>query len=238
MLIYCANIEPVDWDDVLSCDLVGISATTSTAPAAYEVAARLRGHGIPTVIGGPHVTFAADEALAHTEYVARGEGGESLMLELIEALHGRRELDSIRGLSFTRADGPVHNAPREPVDDLDRVPVPDLSLIVGHERLKSTPIMTSWGCPFACNFCSVTAMFGRRYRYRSPEAVIAELEERRPTHVFFYDDNFAADKRRLKTLLRLMIERDLVVSWQAQMRTDATRDDELLDLMRRSGSTA
>ena len=103
VLIYCANIEPVDWDDVLSCDLVGISATTSTAPAAYEAAARLRGHGIPAVIGGPHVTFAADEALAHTDYVARGEGGESLMLELIEALHGRRELDSIRGLSFTRA---------------------------------------------------------------------------------------------------------------------------------------
>ncbi len=233
--IYCANIEPVDWDDVLSCDLVGISATTSTAPAAYEAAARLRGHGIPAVIGGPHVTFAADEALAHTDYVARGEGGESLMLELIEALHGRRELDSIRGLSFTRSGRPVHNAPREPVDDLDDVPVPDLTLIVGHERLKSTPIMTSWGCPFACNFCSVTAMFGRRYRYRSPEAVIAELEEKRPKHVFFYDDNFAADKRRLKTLLRLMIERDLVVSWQAQMRTDATRDDELLDLMRRSG---
>ena len=129
----------------------------------------------------------------------------------------------------------MHNAPREPVDDLDDVPVPDLSLIVGHERLKSTPIMTSWGCPFACNFCSVTAMFGRRYRYRSPEAVVAELEEKRPTHIFFYDDNFAADKRRLKTLLRLMIERDLVMPWQAQMRTDATRDDELLDLMRRSG---
>jgi anaerobic magnesium-protoporphyrin IX monomethyl ester cyclase len=233
--IYCEHIAPVDWDDVVSCDLVGISATTATAPAAYELAARLREQGIPSVIGGPHVTFAADEALAYTEYVARGEGGESLMLELIEALHGRRELESIRGLSFTRSGRPVHNPPREPVDNLDDLPVPDLSLIVGHERMKSTPIMTSWGCPFACNFCSVTAMFGRRYRYRSPEAVIAEIEDKRPTHIFFYDDNFAADKRRLKTLLRLMIERGLVIPWQAQMRTDATRDDELLDLMRRSG---
>ena len=233
--IYCEHIAPIDWDDVLSCDLVGISTTTATAPAGYELAARLRERGIPSVIGGPHVTFTASEALAHADYVARGEGGEALMLELIEALQGRRELDSVAGLSFKRSGRPLHNASREPAADLDDVPVPDLSLIVGHERLKSVPIMTSWGCPFACNFCSVTAMFGRKYRYRSPESVIAEIEHTRPKHIFFYDDNFAADKRRLKTLLNLMIERGLATPWQAQMRTDATRDDALLDLMRRSG---
>jgi radical SAM superfamily enzyme YgiQ (UPF0313 family) len=235
VLVYCEHVAPIDRRDVLSSDLVGISTTTATAPAAYELADELRGRGIPTVIGGSHVTFAADEALAHTGLVARGEGGEALMLELIEAVQGRRALDDIPGLSFRRAGLSVHNEPREPAADLDDLPVPDLTLIVGHERLKSTPIMTSWGCPFACNFCSVTAMFGRRYRYRSPEAVIAELAAKRPTFVFFYDDNFAADRGRLKTLLRLMIEYDLVVPWQAQVRADATRDDELLDLMRRSG---
>ena len=233
--IYCAHVAAVDWSDVLSADLVGISATTSTAPAAYDLAARLRAQRIPSVIGGSHVTFAADEALAHADFVARGEGGDALMLELVEALQGRRELATIRGLSFTRDGRAVHNERREPTADLDDLPVPDLTLIVGHERLRSTPIMTSWGCPFACNFCSVTAMFGRKYRYRSPESVLAELEEKRPRHVFFYDDNFAADKRRLKTLLRMMIERDLVVPWQAQMRADVVRDAELLDLMRRSG---
>jgi radical SAM superfamily enzyme YgiQ (UPF0313 family) len=233
--IYCEHVAAVDWPDVLSADLVGISATTSTAPAAYELAAQLRTRGIPSVVGGPHVTFAANEALTYADFVARGEGGEALMLELVDALQGRRELESIRGLSFRRDGQPVHNELREPVSNLDDLPVPDLTLIVGHERLKSTPIMTSWGCPFACNFCSVTAMFGRKYRYRSPESVIAELEEKRPRHVFFYDDNFAADKQRLKTLLRLMIDRDLIVPWQAQMRTDVVRDAELLDLMRRSG---
>ena len=233
--IYCACVAPIDWHDVASADLVGISSTTSTAPAAYALAARLRERGVPTVIGGSHVTFVADEALEHADFVARGEGGEALMLELIDALQGGRELDTIAGLSFSRDGRHVHNEAREPAADLDELPVPDLSLIAGHERLKSTPIMTSWGCPFACNFCSVTAMFGRKYRYHSPEAVVAELADKKPHHVFFYDDNFAADKRRLKTLLRLMIDRGLTVSWQAQMRTDATRDDELLDLMRRSG---
>ena len=95
--------------------------------------------------------------------------------------------------------------------------------------------MTSWGCPFGCSFCSVTAMFGRKYRFRSAESVVAEIEEKRPKHIFFYDDNFAADVKRLKMLLRLMIERGLVIPWQSQVRTDVARDPELLDLMRRLG---
>ena len=141
----------------------------------------LRARGIPVIIGGSHVTFMADEALAHADYVARGEGGEQIMLELIEALEGRRPLEAIRGLSFLRAGRAVHNDLREPCADLDTLPFPDLTLIAGHERLARTPIMTSWGCPFACNFCSVTAMFGRKYRFRSAESVVAEIKEKRPS---------------------------------------------------------
>ena len=235
VLIYSSKLAPIDERDLAAADLVGISTTTSTAPAAYAMARALRERGVPVVIGGSHVTFMADEALQHADFVARGEGGEALTLELVEALKGGRELETIAGLSFTRDGRPVHNAARERCADLDELPVPDLSLIVGHERLTTTPIMTSWGCPFACTFCSVTAMFGRSYRWRSPESVIAELKDKRPHNVFFYDDNLAADKRRLKTLLRMMIAEDLVVPWQAQARTDVARDPELLDLMARSG---
>ncbi|HET6494712.1 MAG TPA: radical SAM protein, partial [Thermoleophilia bacterium] len=96
-------------------------------------------------------------------------------------------------------------------------------------------IMTSWGCPFACNFCSVTAMFGRKYRFRSAESVIAEIKEKKPKRIFFYDDNFAANKRRLKRLLQMMIDEGLVMPWGAQVRTDVVRDPELMDLMQRSG---
>jgi radical SAM superfamily enzyme YgiQ (UPF0313 family) len=95
--------------------------------------------------------------------------------------------------------------------------------------------MTSWGCPFDCTFCSVTAMFGKKYRFRSAESVIAELKDKRPERVFFYDDNMAANRKRLKRLLQMMIDEDLVVPWSAQVRTDVVRDPELLDLMRRSG---
>jgi len=233
--IYCPQAAPIDRDDVSSADLIGISTTTSTAPAAYALADDLRAAGLPVIIGGPHPTFVPDDALPHADFVARGEGGDGLMLELIDAFAGGRELESIRGLSFWRNQRPVHNELRERCADLDSLPVPDLSLIVGAERIRETPIMTSLGCPFGCTFCTVTMMFGRAYRFRSPENVIAQLEATRPSSVFFYDDNFAADKRRLKVLLRMMIDRDLTPKWLAQVRTDVARDEELLTLMRRSG---
>ncbi len=235
VLIYSPQMAPIDWDDVHSAELVGLSSTTSTATTAYEFADTLRARGIPVIIGGSHVTFMADEALAHADYVARGEGGELLMLELIEALGGRREMDTIAGLSYMVGGEARHNPLRERCADLDELPFPDLGLLVGHEKLQTMPIMTSWGCPFACNFCSVTAMFGRKYRFRSAESVIAEIKDKRPGRIFFYDDNFAADKKRLKTLLAMMIDRGLVIPWSAQVRTDVVRDAELLDLMRRSG---
>ena len=207
VVIYCPQFSPIDWDDLLSADLVGISTTTSTAPAGYEIAARVREHGVPIIVGGSHVTFMADEALAHADYVARGEGGDALMLELIDVPAGRTPAGHASPASRSRASGEaVHNPDRAACQDLDTLPVPDLTLIAGSSEQKGiTPIMTSWGCPFACNFCSVTAMFGRKYRYRSAEHIMAEIEAKQPKSIFFYDDNFAADKRRLKTLLRMMI---------------------------------
>ena len=187
------------------------------------------------VIGGSHVTFMADEALRHADYVARGEGGEALMVELAEALQGGRELEDIRGMSYMKDGQAVHNEVRPACPDLDDLPRPDFSLFVGQENMASLPIMTSWGCPFDCNFCSVTAMFGRKYRFRSEESVMAELIAKKPRRIFFYDDNLAANRNRLKRLLTMMIEAGITVPWQAQMRTDVVKDVELLELMKRSG---
>ncbi len=233
--IYCPQAAPLDRDDVFSADLIGISTTTSTAPAAFALADELRAGGLPVIIGGPHPTFAPDDALPHADFVARGEGGDGLMLELVQALSGARELESVRGLSFWRDGQPVHNELRDRCADLDSLPMPDFSLIVGSERMRETPMLTSLGCPFDCTFCTVTMMFGRSYRFRSAESVIAELEARRPRSVFFYDDNFAANRRRVKELLRMMIDRGLTTKWQAQVRTDVAKDEELLTLMERSG---
>jgi anaerobic magnesium-protoporphyrin IX monomethyl ester cyclase len=236
VVIYNEQLAPVDWDDVFTSELVGLSSTTSTAPSAYRIADELRRRRIPVIIGGSHVTFMADEALAHADFVARGEGGEQIMLELVDAMEGRKQVAEVTGISFRRNGETVHNPLHERCVDLDTLPFPDLTLVVGHERLSTTPIMTSWGCPFDCTFCSVTAMFGKKYRFRSAESVIAEIKEKAPSFIFFYDDNFAANRKRLKRLLRMMLDEGIKVRWGAQVRTDVVRDKELLELMRASGA--
>ncbi len=234
--IYNPQLAPIDWDDVFTAELVGISCTTSTAPAAYDMADELRRRRIPVVIGGSHVTFMAEEALDHADFVARGEGGEQIMLELVDALEGRTRVADVTGISFRRHGETVDNPLHERCADLDTLPFPDLTLIEGNERLVNTPIMTSWGCPFDCTFCSVTAMFGKKYRFRSAESVVAEIKQKKPEKIFFYDDNMAANRKRLKRLLRLMIDEGIQVRWGAQVRTDVVKDRELLELMQASGA--
>jgi radical SAM superfamily enzyme YgiQ (UPF0313 family) len=246
--IYVETLAAVDWSDVGQADLVGFSATTATAPAAYRMADECR--AIPTlrtVIGGSHVTFLADEGLDHCDYVIRGEG-QAAILELVSVLRGEQDRETVAGLSYRDAFGHKrHNAARPfcPEEELAALPAPDLSLIVGYERMTNVPIMTQWGCPFDCDFCSVINMFGRRVRARNVEAVLQEMEQYRDRDsVFFYDDNFVVNKQRTGRLLKGMIERGLGLRWSAQVRADMvyrdkrTReiDREFLGLMQRSGA--
>jgi radical SAM superfamily enzyme YgiQ (UPF0313 family) len=231
--IYCQAFHNIDYADLLSSDLVGISTTTSTAPEAYRLARRAKEAGLPVVMGGSHVSFLADEALQHADYCVRGEG-EYTMMELLDAIESGSGFAGIDGLSYRIGDEVRHNQPRGLVEDLDSLPFPDLSLIRGREKIKVTPIATSRGCPHGCSFCSVIKMFGRGYRERSIESVVDEIEYLRPASVFFYDDNFTADRDRTKSLLELMLKRGVTPPWTAQVRVDVAKDHELLDLMRRT----
>ncbi|MFA5786389.1 MAG: radical SAM protein [Actinomycetota bacterium] len=243
---YCETLAPIDAADCLSADLIGISSTTSTQPEADRLAGEFESVGIPVVLGGSHVTFLPDEALAHASFVVRGEGQRAIC-ELVDALERGGTFEGIRGLSWRGADGSArHNPPRPPCSqrDFESLPPPNLSLIAGHERMHVKPLMTQWGCPFDCEFCSVTAMFSRSVRYRRPDQVLDELAGLGAERVFFHDDIFVVNKERTKALLRGMIERDLTPQWMAQVRAAETvfasksarvPDHELLRLMRDSG---
>lgn len=231
--IFCEDISEIDWSEVYCSDLVGISTITSTAPRAYLIADKIRGRKIPVVMGGAHPTFLPEESLEHADYVVRGEGEETVT-ELVQFLEGTLSIEKIRGVSYWKNGSPKHNPLRPPIKDLDSLPFPDLTLIKGYEKIKITPISTSRGCPYNCIFCSVTKMFGHRYRYRSPENIMKEIEEKNPQYIFFYDDNFTANLPRAKKLLKLMIEKGLTPPWSAQTRTEVVRDKELLNLMRAS----
>lgn len=236
--VFIEDIHGIDFDEVFEADAVGISTITSTSPRAYEIARQIRKAGIPVFMGGPHVSFLPEEALNSCDYVLKGEAEESI-LPFMQVLAGDLPIEKVAGLSW-KDGGIVRNNPMpEQCMDLDRYPFPDFGLIKGSKTFKGdlsiTPIMTSRGCPFGCNFCSVTRMFGRRYRFRSVDNVMRELEERRPEWVFFYDDNFAANPAHTKELLRRIIASGLKPKWSAQVRIDVARDAELLDLMKQAG---
>jgi radical SAM superfamily enzyme YgiQ (UPF0313 family) len=234
--VFVEDVAPVDYAALFSADLVGISTITSTAPRAYEFARAVRREGIPVMMGGPHVTFMPDEALQHCDYVFRGEADDQIV-PLVRAIESGQGLDTFPSLSHRVAERVVHNPSCPDCPDVDSLPTPDLSLIVGFDggATKVLPVQTSRGCPFDCTFCSVTKMFGRAYRFRSTENVMAQLRTLRNRWVFFYDDNFTANRERAKELCRAMIREGLGVRWTAQIRCDAAKDPELLDLMAQAG---
>ncbi|MDI6785186.1 MAG: radical SAM protein [bacterium] len=233
--IYCQEIKRIDYEDVFSADLVGISTTTSTAPEGYHIATKIKEHNseIPIVMGGAHVTFLPEEALKYCDYVVRGEG-EHTFLELLEALENHHTVRNIEGLSYSEGTIPIHNPDKKTHFHLDSLPIPDLFLIQGREKITVAPISTSRGCPFHCNFCSVTPIFGKKYRFRSTNLIIEEMKQNRGRDVFFYDDNFTANKTRTKELLEKMLENNLCPVWMAQTRVDIAKDTELLKLMQKS----
>jgi radical SAM superfamily enzyme YgiQ (UPF0313 family) len=106
------------------------------------LADQLSAAGVEVVLGGPHVTFCAEEALEHARFVARGEGQKTIV-ELVDALECGLPFGLIAGLSWRDQDGAVHHNPaREHCtqSEFERLPIPDLSLIRGHERMRVKPI--------------------------------------------------------------------------------------------------
>jgi radical SAM superfamily enzyme YgiQ (UPF0313 family) len=232
--------EKIDFAALQAADLVGISTITSTAPRAYAIADRLRSLGVKVLMGGPHVTFLTAEAMEHADFVIRGEG-ESALPAFAEAWEKGGSFENVPNLSYRREGAVRHNPMRANVDDLDAIPLPDLNLSEAFRRKSAgkvvIPVQTSRGCPYACSFCSVTGMFGHKYRFRSTASVMSELRRYDPRRhfIFFYDDNFTANGEHTKDLLRAMIAAGLKFQWSAQVRANVTQDLELVKLMKKAG---
>lgn len=239
----------LDISAIEKADAVGISTITATAPAGYEMARqlRLRKFKKPIIFGGPHATYMPEEALQYGDFALRGETDETI-LSFIRALEANNGFNEIPGLSFWDKGAIIHNQRASYCKDLNVLPVPDFNLITNWQKqMTVTPIMTSRGCPYDCEFCSVTGMFGRQYRFKSPENVLIELENHKRLikenkvkdkndWVFFYDDNFSINKKRTKELLRAMLAAKLTPKyWTAQASVDVADDEKLLELMKKTG---
>ena len=222
-------------------DLVGIGGMTRTIHRSYAVADSIRALGVPVIMGGPHVTEEPEEALEHADAVACGEADVLWPQVLADFEAGR-----LRPVYRSCEKPQLENYPRIDWKETD---FKQFSVLprwlyrglkaAGWERfdLNVTPMETGRGCPYRCDFCTVSPFFGEMIRFRTNESVIEELkllERLGRRMVFFVDDNFAINPRRTKSLLRAMIDAGVRIPWTAQISMNLLRDPELLDLMKLS----
>jgi radical SAM superfamily enzyme YgiQ (UPF0313 family) len=233
--VYIEDIQAIDMNEVLSADLVAVSAITSTAPQSYALADKARAAGAIVVMGGTHTSFMPEEGMQHADFVVRGEG-EFAFQELVDAIQRGEGFPEIQNLTYRSVDGRLVSNPERPkIPNLDVNPIPDYHLIEGWKPGGVISVATSRGCPFSCTFCSVPGMYGHAFRTHSIDRVLQELELHKGNmYTFFADDIFTANKKRVKELLRQMIARGLTPQWGAQVRTETVDDPELLQMMRDS----
>jgi radical SAM superfamily enzyme YgiQ (UPF0313 family) len=214
------NVDVPDYSQIPCPDLVGVTAFTSQAPRAYEVAAVFRGRGVPVVMGGIHATMRQEEAAKRVDVVVTGEA-ESVWTQVLE--------DAARG-----ALRPLYAGGHE---EMDQTPPARHDLLPTGYQFGA--IQTTRGCPLNCSFCSVSAFNGRMYRRRSIEDVVAEFKLIREKRVLVVDDNLIGTRRdhiaRSKDLFRAMIDAKLGKQWICQATINMADDEELLRLARRAG---
>src|SRR4030081_352464 len=259
------NAQPMDEEAIAQfviaekIGLVGIGAMTRMVAKAYRMADAIRAVGVPVVMGGPHVTEEFDEALGrnggprHADAVALGEA---------DATWPRIVEDAARG-QLKDVYSPVDDFGQErkpslkeyPAIPWDKINLDQFNLVPkmvkrtlqrisdGWGTFRIIPMESGRGCPYGCEFCTVTGFFGDSIRFRTNESVVNELlllkararSEGGQIAVFFIDDNFAINIKRTKSLLRDIIAAGAQVHWVAQISANLLRDEELVDLIAASG---
>ena len=203
------SVESIDFDD--PADLVGITAMTNMAPVAYRIADEFRRRGKMVVLGGVHVTVCPDEAQAHADAVVVGEA-EPVWAELID--------------DFRRGQLRSRYRPKQ-LFDMKGYGVPRRDLLRSESYLFPSTLETGRGCPFDCEFCSVSRTAGRSYRFRPIDEVLADVDSLRNRWVFFVDDIINGHRNHALELFRSLRSKN--IRWAGQATVMIARDQELLE---------
>jgi len=205
----------MDWP----ADLVLITVWTINSLRAYEIADGFRKKGVTVILGGPHCFFYGDEAAAHCDAVAVGEG-EVVLPEIF------RDLETGKLKSFYHAKE-FHN--------LLNLPLPRRDLLNPRSftRFHTVAVQTSRGCPFSCEFCAERFYLGSRYRMRPVEEVIAEIKATGSKRIFFADSTFSGNRGRTMKLMEALIP--LKLRWSALWTANRVLERDFMVLAKKSG---
>ncbi len=235
------------WELALAAraDVAGVYCMATMREDALWFARRLRGRCDLLIAGGPLPTCEPESFLADFDVVVRGEG-EQTMVEALAARAAGADLDAVPGVVARSTGGAAGAAPERPLAaDLDALPFPARDLLpnaayVKHGRRRYgyavTTVMSSRGCPFACEFCS-NVVFGASYRERSPSSVVDEVEEALALgydRIAFADDVFTLRRERVAAVCAEIERRGLRFAWECLARVDGI-DRATAETMRSAG---
>ncbi len=200
-------------------DLVGISCMTANAPRAYQLCSEFKARGIPVVLGGVHPTILPDEALLHADSVVVGEA-EGVWKKLLEDVE----------------QNCLQRKYHDPQPDLSQYIPKDFSRIIRRRLFNLIPILTTRGCPYNCDFCCVTNLYGKKIRHIPIENVVRDIVESKGKNFMFLDDNIIGHPKYAKELFRAI--KPLNIHWVGQASISLVKDTEMLDLAAESGCRA
>ena len=221
--IYNENIlsEPFD-PFTAKADIYCISTLTVNANRGKLLAQEIKRiyPEAKIIIGGIHASLCPETFDGIADQIVYGEA-ENIILDIVE----EKITDAV-------VQGTA-------VENLDDLPLINYSLLEQASTLSTIPMMTSRGCPFDCNFCTVTKIFGKRFRMQSPERIIREIKNAlqffHTRTFFFYDDNFTANKKRVVEICNGILDENITITWTTQVRSDVANDPDLLKLMEQAG---
>jgi len=209
------EITPIDLDQ--GCDLIGISCLTANAPRAYELCQEFRKRGKTVVLGGVHPTILPEEALEYADCVVIGEAEGVWQTLLYDFRKGR-----------------LKKTYHEPTPDLSIYIPKDFSKIIKKRLFNLIPLLTTKGCPYNCDFCCVTNLFGKKIRHLPIENIVKDIQESGAKNFIFLDDNIIGNPKYAKELFKALIP--LKINWVGQSSISLlVEENNLLQLAADSG---
>lgn len=222
---------------------VGFSVKSATFANAVELHKKIAAaHPAVTFIyGGPHITLSAPTILdeAPPAFFIKGDAEFTLPDFVTRHSTGESDFSMIPGVMY-RADGAVIHRETDFHKKIDDLPLPDFTTFDTFDSFKTYPLLTSRGCPYKCTYCSVPAISGSKWVYRSAPSIMRELDHvlnvLKMKTVVIVDDNFTLHKKRAESICQAIIDSGYNFMWSCGngIRADRIWPD-LAELMHRAG---